>query len=162
MGAGAGAVGARSAGARAAGDAGARVTQSVAALLAGLVFGGGLALSGMLNPAKVLGFLDVAGAWDPTLAFVMCGAVAVNAVGFALTRRRAAPLFADAFSLPTRRDLDAPLLGGAVLFGIGWGLVGLCPGPAVASLVRGAPEVWGFVAAMLVGMVVRGLAQRAR
>jgi hypothetical protein len=159
------AVGARLAEARSAGDvpaAGARVTQVFAALLSGLVFGAGLALAGMTNPAKVLAFLDVAGAWDPTLALVMGGALAVNAVAFALTRRRVAPLFADAFSLPTQRDLDAPLLGGAALFGIGWGLVGLCPGPAVASLVRGTPEVWGFVAAMLVGMLVRGLAQRGR
>lgn len=161
MDAGAQAVGARDAEVRAAGpDVGARVTQGLAALLSGLVFGGGLALAGMTNPAKVLAFLDVAGAWDPTLVMVMGAALAVNAVAFVLTRRQAAPLFADTFSLPTRRDLDAPLLGGAALFGIGWGLVGLCPGPAIASLLRGAPEVWGFAAAMVAGMFVRGLAQR--
>jgi hypothetical protein len=163
MDAGAQAVGARPAEARSAGDvpaAGARVTQVFAALLSGLVFGGGLALSGMTNPAKVLAFLDVVGAWDPTLALVMGGALAVNAVAFALTRRRTAPLFGGAFSLPTLSDLDAPLLAGAVLFGVGWGLVGLCPGPAVASLARGAPEVWGFVAAMVVGMFLRRLVQR--
>jgi hypothetical protein len=102
----------------------------LAALACGLVFGAGLALSGMTNPAKVLAFLDVAGAWDATLAFVMGGALAVNAAAYAATRRRASPLFADAFALPTRRDLDARLLGGAALFGVGWGLVGLCPGPA--------------------------------
>jgi hypothetical protein len=129
----------------------------VAALLSGVVFGAGLALSGMTNPAKVLAFLDVAGAWDPTLAFVMGGALAVNALAFAWTRRRTAPLFAAAFSLPTARDLDPALLGGAALFGVGWGLVGLCPGPALASLVRGVPEVWGFVAAMVVGMLARRL-----
>ncbi|HEU4428471.1 MAG TPA: DUF6691 family protein [Myxococcota bacterium] len=122
-----------------------------AALLSGLVFGAGLALAGMTNPAKVLSFLDVAGAWDPTLALVMASALAVNASAYALTRRRAKPLFAGAFALPTRSDLDARLLGGAALFGVGWALVGLCPGPALASLARGEPEVWVFVAAMAAG-----------
>jgi uncharacterized membrane protein YedE/YeeE len=126
--------------------------QILAALVSGLVFGAGLALAGMTNPAKVLSFLDIAGAWDPTLALVMGGALAVNAGAYALMRRRRKPLFADAFALPARADLDARLLGGATLFGIGWALVGLCPGPALASLARGEGEVFGFVAAMAVGM----------
>ena len=129
------------------------MAQVFAALASGLVFGAGLALAGMTNPAKVRSFLDVAGAWDPTLALVMGGALAVNAVAYALTRRRAKPLFADAFALPTRNDLDARLLGGAALFGLGWALVGLCPGPALASLARGDAHVLGFVAALCAGML---------
>jgi hypothetical protein len=129
--------------------------QVVAALVCGLVFGAGLAIAGMTNPAKVLAFLDVAGAWDPTLAFVMGGALLVNAGAYALTRRRARPLFAEVFALPTRRDLDARLVGGAALFGVGWGLVGLCPGPALASLARGENEVLVFVAAMAGGMLAQ-------
>jgi hypothetical protein len=125
----------------------------LAALASGLVFGAGLALAGMTNPAKVLSFLDLAGAWDPTLALVMGGALAVNALAYALTRRRAKPLFAETFALPTRADLDARLLGGAALFGLGWALVGLCPGPALASLARGDVHVGGFVVAMCVGML---------
>jgi uncharacterized membrane protein YedE/YeeE len=130
------------------------MTQLLAALLSGLVFGAGLALAGMTNPAKVLSFLDVTGAWDPTLALVMGSALGVNAVAFALTKRRAKPLFAEMFVLPTRMDLDARLLGGATLFGVGWALVGLCPGPALASLARGEGEVLAFVAAMCAGMLV--------
>ena len=131
--------------------------QALTALACGVLFGAGLALSGMTNPAKVLAFLDVAGAWDPTLAFVMGGALAVNAAAYAATRRRAKPLFAAAFALPTRSDLDARLLGGAALFGVGWGLVGLCPGPALASLARGEREVFVFAAAMMLGMVLHRL-----
>ncbi len=130
------------------------MSQLLAALLSGLVFGAGLALAGMTNPEKVRSFLDVAGHWDPTLALVMGSALAVNAAGYALTRRRAKPLFAAAFALPTRADLDARLIGGAALFGVGWALVGLCPGPALASLARGEPEVWGFAAAMCAGLLV--------
>lgn len=129
------------------------MAQALAALASGLVFGAGLALAGMTNPAKVLSFLDVAGAWDPTLALVMGSALGVNALAYALTRRRGKPLFADAFSLPTRSDLDARLLCGAALFGLGWALVGLCPGPAIASLARGDATVFAFVAAMGVGML---------
>jgi uncharacterized protein len=127
--------------------------RTLAALASGLVFGAGLALAGMTNPAKVLSFLDVAGAWDPTLALVMGSALAVNALGYALTRRRAKPLFAEAFALPTSTELDARLLGGAALFGVGWALVGLCPGPALASLARGEPPVFAFLAAMALGML---------
>jgi hypothetical protein len=131
--------------------------RTLAAAICGIVFGVGLALSGMTNPAKVLGFLDVSGHWDPTLACVMGGALAVSAAGFALAGRSARPWFAGAFSLPTRRDLDRDLILGAVLFGVGWGLVGLCPGPALAGLWRGAGELYLFVAAMLGGVLLHRL-----
>jgi uncharacterized membrane protein YedE/YeeE len=129
----------------------------VSALLTGLIFGAGLAVSDMTNPAKVQNFLDFLGSWDPSLAFVMGGALAVAAVGFAATRRRGAPLFAEAFDLPTRRDLDAELLGGAALFGVGWGLAGFCPGPALAALLQGVAAVYAFVLAMLAGMALHRL-----
>lgn len=123
------------------------------ALLSGILFGAGLLVSGMTNPAKVLAFLDVLGRWDPTLAFVMGGALAVASVGFALARRRERAWLGATFDLPTRRDIDAPLVGGAALFGVGWGLVGLCPGPALANLFRGSIEIAVFVAAMTAGVV---------
>jgi uncharacterized membrane protein YedE/YeeE len=126
--------------------------QAAVALACGIVFGAGLAVSGMTNPAKVLAFLDFAGAWDPTLACVMGAALATAAIGFALARRRTRPWLAEAFSIPTRRDLDARLVGGAAVFGVGWGLVGLCPGPALANLARGSSEIWIFVGAMLVAV----------
>lgn len=129
----------------------------VAALVAGLLFGFGLALSGMMDPARVLGFLDVADAFDPTLAFVLTGAVAVSALGYWLRRGMARPFLADRFEVPAGRRLDPKLLGSAALFGIGWGLVGLCPGPALAALVLGLPDVAIFVAAMLGGMLLYGL-----
>lgn len=122
------------------------------ALAAGLLFGLGLTISGMINPAKVLGFLDVAGHWDPSLAFVMVGAIAVAAIGFALGQQRPAPICASSFSGPTETRIDIRLVSGAVLFGIGWGLVGYCPGPALASLGFGSWRTLLFVAAMLVGM----------
>jgi uncharacterized membrane protein YedE/YeeE len=127
--------------------------QVAIALLCGIVFGAGLAVSGMTNPAKVLAFLDVAGAWDPTLACVMGAALATTAAGFALAGRRSRPWLAATFSIPTRRDLDARLVGGAAIFGVGWGLVGLCPGPALANLARGSTEIWIFAGAMLAGVV---------
>jgi uncharacterized membrane protein YedE/YeeE len=133
---------------------------ALAALLCGLLFGAGLAIGGMTDPARVLGFLDVAGAWDPTLAFVMAGALAVAAAGYAISRRRPRPLLAEAFAIPTRRDLDARLAGGATLFGVGWGLVGLCPGPALANLARGSAPVAIFVAAMIAGMLIYQLTTR--
>jgi uncharacterized membrane protein YedE/YeeE len=128
--------------------------RTLAALACGLLFGLGLAISGMMNPAKVIGFLDVAGDWDPTLAFVMGGAllVAMPAYRMILARRR--PVLAGSFSLPEKARLDAPLTLGSALFGVGWGLVGFCPGPAVAAVVTGLPTVLGFVAAMLVGMTL--------
>lgn len=120
---------------------------------AGLIFAVGLALSGMTVPANVIAFLDVFGSWDPTLAFVMGGAIAVHApIYWLFVRGRETPTFARTFGLPTRRDIDVPLLAGAVLFGAGWGLAGFCPGPAVTSLASGASTVWWFVVAMLVGM----------
>ncbi|HXZ85499.1 MAG TPA: DUF6691 family protein [Myxococcota bacterium] len=125
--------------------------RELAALVCGLVFGAGLLISGMTNPAKVLGFLDLAGRWDPTLAFVMGGALAVNASAWALTRRRARPLFTEAFALPAERGIDRRLLAGSALFGAGWGLVGLCPGPALAGLLRGELPIYLFVAALLAG-----------
>jgi uncharacterized membrane protein YedE/YeeE len=125
---------------------------TVPAMAAGILFGAGLALAGMVNPARVLGFLDVAGAWDATLAFVMGAAVVASALGYALARRQRAPLFGSAFLIPENRRLDSQLIGGAALFGIGWGLAGFCPGPAVAGLVYGLWQPWLFVAAMLAGM----------
>jgi uncharacterized protein len=123
------------------------------ALLSGLIFGAGLVISGMTQPAKVLGFLDIFGVWDPTLAFVMGGALAVALPGFWLARGRERPLLAKQFRWPTRKDIDAPLVVGAVLFGIGWGLVGLCPGPAITNLATFMPQIFLFVVAMAVGMV---------
>lgn len=124
------------------------------ALAAGLLFGLGLTVSAMIDPARVLAFLDIAGAWNPGLAFVMAAAVVVATAGFRLARRRATPLCAPTYRGPTQTRIDARLVGGAVLFGLGWGLVGYCPGPALASLLLGVPQTWLFVAAMLVGVVV--------
>lgn len=124
----------------------------LAALAAGLIFGLGLSLSGMLDPARVRGFLDVTGDWDPTLAFVLGGAVSMAAAGYALARRLPRPAFDDAFEAPANRRIDRPLVAGAALFGIGWGLSGFCPGPAVAALSTGAAPVAVFVASMLLGM----------
>jgi uncharacterized protein len=126
------------------------------AALAGALFGAGLLVSGMTQPARVIGFLDVTRAWDPSLAFVMAGAILVNAVAFWwIARRRAAPWFGGAFDLPTRRDVDLPLVAGAALFGIGWGLVGYCPGPALVTAAAGSASGATFVAAMLVGMLLQ-------
>jgi uncharacterized membrane protein YedE/YeeE len=124
----------------------------LAALAAGLIFGLGLTVSSMIAPAKVLGFLDLFGDWDPSLAFVMGAAVPVAALGFALARKRTAPLLAPSFELPTATRIDSRLLGGAALFGLGWGLVGLCPGPAVAGLAEGHWTTALFVIAMVAGM----------
>jgi len=119
----------------------------------GLMFGAGLLISGMTQTGKVLGFLDIFGAWDATLAFVMAGAVAVSGIGFALAKRRGAPLFAAQNLWPTRKDIDAPLVIGAGLFGIGWGLAGLCPGPALVNLAGLGLPVIAFVVAMAAGMI---------
>jgi len=120
-------------------------------LLAGLIFGFGLALSGMTHASKVLGFLDVTGNWDPTLLFVMGGAVAVTAIAFRFVLRRRAPVLAEKFSLPPGGHVDAPLVAGAALFGIGWGIGGYCPGPGVALLAAHGWETWVFVPSMLLG-----------
>jgi uncharacterized membrane protein YedE/YeeE len=122
------------------------------ALVAGLLFGLGLTVSQMISPAKVLGFLDLFGDWDPSLAFVMLGAIPVAAIGYRLARLSSAPLCAAAFAVPTQSKIDGRLVGGAILFGIGWGLVGYCPGPALASVGLGNSATLLFVAAMLVGM----------
>ncbi len=123
-------------------------------LASGTLFGAGLALGGMTNPARVRGFLDLFGDWDPTLAFVMGGAVIVMAIAWSIRPRLAHPIFAEAFALPDRSDLTLPLIGGAALFGIGWGVAGLCPGPGLAALVIEPASAAIFVAAMIVGMAL--------
>ena len=134
--------------------------KNLAALLCGLLFGAGLALSGMTDTARVLGFLDLFGDWIPDLAFVMGGAVCVTLVTFRFVLKRR-PLLAPEFSLPTRTDIDPRLLGGAALFGIGWGTYGYCPGPALSALVYLDTGTIVFVAAMAAGMALAGLANRA-
>lgn len=124
----------------------------VAVYLIGLVFGLGISVSGMANPAKVLNFFDVAGTWDPSLAFVMGGALAVTAVGYYFILRRPAPMMAPGFQLPSASRIDAKLVGGSAVFGIGWGLSGFCPGGALPALGTGRWEVFAFLAAMLAGM----------
>jgi uncharacterized membrane protein YedE/YeeE len=124
------------------------------ALLSGLIFGFGLILSGMANPAKVLGFLDLAGHWDPSLAFVMAGAIAVGAVAFFIARKRTVSFLGGAMHLPTARDIDRRLVGGSLLFGTGWGLGGFCPGPGLVALGMGEMKALVFVAAMIAGMVI--------
>ncbi|NMF84550.1 YeeE/YedE family protein [Nodosilinea sp. P-1105] len=128
-----------------------KTQQHIVALVAGLIFGLGLGYSQMIDPERVIGFLDLAGAWDPTLAFVMGGAVAVTVVTFRWVLKRPHPLFNGKFYLPTRQDIDQPLILGAVLFGIGWGIGGYCPGPAITSLVLGQWNPALFVVAMIVG-----------
>lgn len=130
-------------------------------LIVGLLFGAGLALSDMINPARVLAFLDLAGRWDPTLAFVMGSALIPSAIGYLITRRMRKPVLADTFRIPENRAIEPRLILGAALFGAGWGLVGLCPGPAVAGLIFGMWQFWLFVAAMLAGMMVHRIASAA-
>jgi uncharacterized membrane protein YedE/YeeE len=137
------------------------IAQIVTALLAGVVFGFGLALSGMMDPMRVRGFLDIAGKFDPSLAFVLVGAVAVSGLGYAISRRTRGPLFDTTFHLPARRDIDWKLLGGAAIFGIGWGMAGFCPGPAIASLSLGLTQTFVFTAMMLAGIVLHDSFARA-
>jgi uncharacterized membrane protein YedE/YeeE len=134
--------------------------QRIVALFAGLLFGAGLALSGMVNPMKVVNFLDLFGTWDPTLIFVMGAGLAVTFVGYRLVLGRQKPLYAEGFSLPAITGIDARLIGGSVLFGAGWGLTGFCPGPAIASLVFGFWPSVLFVAAMAIGMIAVQLMTR--
>lgn len=127
-------------------------TQRLVAFGLGVVFALGLGLAGMTDQAKVLGFLDITGTWDPSLAFVMGGAVLLGLVTFAPTLKRQQPVLSDHFDLPSKTAIDRPLLVGAVLFGVGWGLAGWCPGPALTSLATGRQEVAVFVACMLIGI----------
>ncbi len=130
-------------------------------LAAGTLFGAGLTVSGMTDPQRVRGFLDLFEQWDPTLAFVMGGAVLVMAFAWQSRKRLGHPLFAERFVLPDRSDLDARLISGSALFGIGWGLAGLCPGPAIASLALAPAAVLAFVVAMFVGMAIHRLLPRS-
>ncbi len=134
----------------------------LASLFAGLVFGLGLLVSGMASPSKVLGFLDLAGKWDPSLALVMVGAIAVGTVAFTLARRRTASLLGLDMKLPTARHIDRRLVLGSVLFGIGWGIAGLCPGPALVALGTGQVKAVIFVLATLAGMGVFELLEQRR
>src|SRR5262252_4622253 len=134
----------------------------VAALLCGFVFGAGLLISGMVQPTKVLGFLDIFGAWDPSLAVVMAAALAVSIPGFMLADRTERPWFAGQFFRPGKSGIDRPLVAGAAMFGLGWGLVGLCPGPALESLATLSPGVVVFVVAMAVGMVLHDIWKDSR
>ncbi|SIQ51600.1 hypothetical protein SAMN05880582_1025 [Rhizobium sp. RU20A] len=134
------------------------VPRLLASILSGLLFGAGLVISDMVNPARVLAFLDVTGAWDPSLAFVMGGALIPSSIAYAIKRNRTRPVFDTTFHVPTSRVIDRPLVGGAILFGLGWGLVGLCPGPAIASLATGRWEAVLFTAAMLAGMAAYRMA----
>lgn len=136
------------------------MARHLVALLAGLVFGLGLVISQMVNPAKVIAFLDLFGNWDPSLAFVMGAALIVTAIGYRLVWRRPRPVLAERFQVPGNRKLDARLAIGALLFGLGWGLVGLCPGPAIAAITIGGVEALGFLAAMAAGMLAFELFDR--
>ena len=138
--------------------------QTFTAFVVGLVFGIGLLVSGMANPAKVLGFLDLAGRWDPSLALVMAGAIAVGAVGFAFAQRRRETLLRTPMNLPTATQIDKRLILGSLLFGVGWGLAGFCPGPALVALGAAEVKAMLFVAAMVAGMAVYeyGLGSRLR
>jgi len=136
------------------------MNSALAAFVAGLIFSLGLAISGMTKPGKVTAFLDLFGNWDPSLAFVMMGAIAIYAVLYRIIRHRTVPLYATAFSVPTGGRLDTRLIGGAALFGVGWGLGGFCPGPAVTSLASGQSSVIIFVAAMVAGMFLYRLVDK--
>ncbi len=138
------------------------MSRILVALAAGLIFGLGLTVSQMIDPGKVLGFLDLLGDWDPSLAFVMAGAIPVAAIGYRLARITVAPICAADYAAPSRNAVDGSLAAGAVLFGVGWGLVGYCPGPALASVGLGNPATLLFVAAMLVGMAAFAAGQSLR
>ena len=132
----------------------------IPAIVTGVIFGAGLALSDMINPARVLAFLDLFGAWDPTLAFVMGGALIPSAIAYLLSRRMDEPLFHKYFHIPENRTVDRNLVIGGLLFGVGWGLVGYCPGPAIAGLAFGMWQTGLFVVAMLAGMWLHRLTAR--
>lgn len=130
--------------------------------LIGLIFGTGISVSGMANPAKVLNFFDIAGTWDPSLAFVMGGAVIVTFIGYRLVLKRPSPVMAPTFSLPTNRSLDARLIGGSAVFGVGWGIAGFCPGGALPALGTGDMRVFVFVGALLAGITAVRFLTRPR
>lgn len=134
--------------------------QLLMALFAGLVFGLGLLVSGMTDPSKVIGFLDLAGAWDPSLALVMGGAIGVGLMAFRFARTRSQALLGGPMQLPSARQIDRRLVLGGLTFGVGWGLAGFCPGPALASLATGGSKPLIFTAAMLVGMVIFEVLER--
>ena len=134
--------------------------RTFASFAAGLVFGIGLVLSGLTNPAKVLAFLDLAGVWDPSLAFVMGGAILVGLFAFGFARKRTTSLLGEPLHLPTAREIDRRLVLGGLTFGVGWGLAGYCPGPALVSLLTGGSKPLVFVLAMVAGMVIFELAER--
>jgi uncharacterized protein len=136
------------------------VSSIIAAVIAGALFALGLVISGMTDPGKVTAFLDIGGAWDPSLAFVMGGAIAIYAPVAWVARRRARPVFGGRFDLPAQQGLDARLVGGAIVFGVGWGLSGYCPGPALTSIGTGAHGVVVFVLTMLVGIAIARLIRR--
>jgi uncharacterized membrane protein YedE/YeeE len=133
---------------------------NLSAFIAGLLFGLGLIISGMTNPAKVIGFLDLAGEWDPSLAFVMAGAILIGAIGFTIAKKRQFSLLGAPMRLSSVTKLDTRLLLGSLVFGIGWGLSGFCPGPAVVSAAAGQPKAWLFVVSMLSGMALFAILER--
>ena len=136
------------------------MTRLITALIIGAVFGIGLAISGMLNPIKVVGFLDVSGDWDPSLAFVMGGGILVNVIGHRFVMKRKAPIQCATFSMPTSTNIDKPLVIGSVIFGVGWGLAGLCPGPVVASLLLNGQAMLPFFGLMIAGLLVGRIVMR--
>ena len=136
------------------------MTRLITALIIGAIFGTGLAIAGMLNPSKVVGFLDVFGDWDPSLAFVMGGGVLVNAIGHRFVVKRKTPVQCTTFSMPTSTNIDKPLVIGSVIFGMGWGLAGLCPGPVVASLLLNGQAMLPFFGLMIAGLLVGRIVMR--
>ena len=136
------------------------MTRLITALIIGAVFGIGLAIAGMLNPSKVVGFLDVFGDWDPSLAFVMGGGILLNAIGHRFVMKRKAPIQSDTFSMLTSTNIDKPLVIGSVIFGVGWGLAGLCPGPVVASLLLNGQAMLPFFGLLIAGLLVGRIVMR--
>lgn len=133
----------------------------IAALIAGLIFGLGLTISEMIDPAKIIAFLDITGAWDPSLIIVMASALAVSFAGYRIVLAREKPLFEPSFQLPTKTVIDRPLLAGSAMFGVGWGLAGLCPGPAVSAAALGNGAIYVFLAALFAGMLLKDGVTRA-
>ena len=136
------------------------MTRLITALVIGAIFGTGLAIAGMLNPSKVVGFLNIFGDWDASLAFVMGGGVLVNAIGYRFVMKRKAPIQCGAFSMPTSTNIDKPLVIGSVIFGVGWGLAGLCPGPVVASLLLNGQAMLPFFGLLITGLLVGQIVMR--